>query len=147
MRVALEQAEAASRLGEVPIGAVVVSGGRVLAAAHNERELRKSPTAHAEILALERAAASRESWRLDDCTLYVTLEPCPMCAGAILQARIARLAFGAFDPKAGACGTLYSLTEDPRFNHRTPTVGGVLADPCAAVLSRFFADRRAEGKK
>ena len=147
MRLALDEAAAAARRGEVPVGAVVVKDGVAIAAAGNEREARQNPTAHAEIVALTRAANALGHWRLDDCTLYVTLEPCPMCAGALVQARIDRLVFGAADPKAGACGTLYSITDDPRLNHRIETVGGVLAAEGAAALTAFFAARRAEGKK
>ena len=147
MRLALAEARAAAARGEVPVGAVVVRDGAALAAAGNEREARQDPTAHAEMLALARAAAAQGHWRLDGCTLYATLEPCPMCAGALVQARVARLVFGAHDPKAGACGTLYRITEDPRLNHRIETVSAVLATEGAAVLQAFFAARRAEGKK
>src|SRR5262245_34696954 len=147
MRLALAEAEKAFALDEAPIGAVIVANGRVIATGFNEKELRGDPTAHAEILAIQRAAISRVDWRLDDCTLYATLEPCPMCAGAAVQARIATIVYGATDPKAGACGTLYRLTEDPRLNHRCTPVGGVLAGPCGEILTRFFAARRAEGKK
>jgi tRNA(adenine34) deaminase len=147
MRAALAEAAAAAARGEVPVGAVVVRNGVAVAAGGNEREARQDPTAHAEMLALVRAAAATGHWRLDGCTLYVTLEPCPMCAGALVQARLAKVVFGAADPKAGACGTLYRIADDPRLNHRVETVGGVLAAEGAALLTAFFAARRAEGKK
>ncbi len=147
MRLALAEAAAAAARGEVPVGAVVVRNGVALAAAGNEREARQDPTAHAEVLALVRASAATGHWRLDGCTLYVTLEPCPMCAGALVQARLAKVVFGAADPKAGACGTLFRIADDPRLNHRVETVGGVLAAEGAAALTAFFAARRAEGKK
>ncbi len=116
-------------------------------AAHNQRELLRDPTAHAEMIAITQAAESRQSWRLDDCTLYVTLEPCPMCAGAILLARIPTLVYGATDPKAGAVHTLYRMLDDPRLNHRTQVVSGILAEPCGQILSRFFQEQRRMGKK
>lgn len=147
MMRALAEAERAAARGEVPIGAVLVRGEQLLASDHNRREEREDPTAHAEILVLRSAAAALGTWRLLDCWLYVTLEPCPMCAGAIVQAQLGRLIFGAANPKAGACGSLYRLTEDARLNHQVATVGGVLADSCAAVLSRFFQQQRAAGKK
>ncbi len=143
MRAALDEAASAARHGDVPIGAVVLHGGRIVARAHNERELRGDPTAHAEILALRAAAdAVGDGWRLEDATLVVTLEPCPMCAGAALGARLGRLVYGAADPKAGACGSLYNLCADPRLNHEIALVHGVLGAECAEVLSRFFAERR-----
>ncbi len=142
MRLAIEEARRAPVHGDVPVGAVAIAGGRVVAARHNERELRSDPTAHAEMLALRDAATSLSTWRLDDVVLVVTLEPCAMCAGALVAARVGRLVFGAVDPKAGACGSLYQLCTDPRLNHEFPVHGGVLADECAALLSRFFADRR-----
>jgi tRNA(adenine34) deaminase len=147
MRIALEEAEQALRENEVPIGAVIVHEDRVIARAHNQREQLRDPTAHAEMIAITQAAESRQSWRLDGCTLYVTLEPCPMCAGAILQARLPLLVYGAADPKAGAVDTLFRLLDDPRLNHRTATVAGVLAEPCGAILSRFFQEQRRLGKK
>ena len=146
MRIALEEAEQALREDEVPIGAVIVHDGRLIARAHNQREQLRDPTAHAEMIAITRAAESRGSWRLEGCTLYVTLEPCPMCAGAILQARIAALVYGASDPKAGAVDTLYRLLDDPRLNHRTQTTSGVLAEPCGQLLSRFFQEQRQKKK-
>lgn len=143
MQLALDQAAQAAKHGDVPIGAVVVNGeGAVIAAAGNERELQQDPTAHAEIIALRQAASALGSWRLLDCTLYVTLEPCAMCAGAIVLSRIPRLVFGTDDPKAGACGSTVSLLDEPRFNHRPEVQGGILADQCAAVLREFFAAQR-----
>ena len=143
MLLALEQARLAGSAGEVPVGAVVRdAGGAVLAACGNERERRADPTAHAELLALREAAARLGSWRLQGCTLTVSLEPCPMCAGALVAARVDRLVFGAADPKAGACGSLYNLCVDPRLNHELEVVGGVLEEECAGVLREFFAERR-----
>ena len=142
MRRALEEAEEAARKGEVPVGAVVARGDEILATAHNERETAGDPTAHAELLALRRAAERLGGWRLSGCTLYATLEPCPMCAGALLAARVARLVFGAPDPKAGACGSLYNLCVDPRLNHELAVVPGLRAEACADVLTRFFRNRR-----
>jgi tRNA(adenine34) deaminase len=147
MRIALEEAEQAFREDEVPVGAAIVYEGRLIARAHNQREQLHDPTAHAEMVAITQAAESRQSWRLDGCTLYVTLEPCPMCAGAILQARIPMLVYGAADPKAGAVDTLFRLLADSRLNHRVETVSGVLAGPCGEVLSRFFQQQRRLGKK
>ncbi len=145
--LALEEAEAAFREDEVPIGAVIVCDGRVIARAHNQREQLRDPTAHAEMIAITQAAEARQSWRLEGCVLYVTLEPCPMCAGAILQARIPVVVYGATDPKAGAVDTLYRLLDDPRLNHRVQSIGGVLAEPCGQILSRFFQAQRKLGKK
>ncbi len=142
MKAALELARDAMALGEVPVGAVVVREGRILSQAHNLRETLNDPTAHAERLALTRAGRTLGTWRLEECTLYVTLEPCPMCAGAIVQSRIARLVYGASDPKAGACSSLYRLIDDPRFNHRVEFTAGVLAPECGALLSEFFQSRR-----
>jgi tRNA(adenine34) deaminase len=142
MRLALTEAGAAFSHGDVPVGAVVVHDGAVIARRHNEREQRRDPTAHAELLALRDAAAALGRWRLDDCTLVVTLEPCVMCAGAAIAARIGRLVYGAPDLKAGAAGSLYNVAADPRLNHNPPVVHGVLAAECAALLSGFFADRR-----
>ena len=147
MRMALEQAEQALEEDEVPVGAVVVHGGRLVAAAHNQREQLRDPTAHAEMIALTQAALALDSWRLDDCTLYVTLEPCPMCAGAILQARLPLMVYGAADPKAGAVHSLYELLSDPALNHQTQAVSGILAEPCGAILTRFFQRQRRLGKK
>ena len=142
MRAALAEAAQAVAHGDVPVGAVAIVNGRVLSARHNERELRLDPTAHAEILALQDAAAALGTWRLGDVTLVVTLEPCAMCAGALVAARVGRLVFGAVDPKAGACGSLYQLCADPRLNHELPVTGGVLAAQCGAMLEEFFAGRR-----
>lgn len=147
MRLALQEAQQALEEEEVPVGAVIVHDGRVIARAHNQREQLRDPTAHAEMIAITQAAESLGSWRLDDCTLYATLEPCPMCAGAILQARIASLVYGAADPKAGAVQTLYQLLSDPRLNHRTQAVSGVLVAECGAILTRFFQQQRRLGKK
>jgi tRNA(adenine34) deaminase len=147
MQLALAEAEQALREDEVPIGAVIVRDGRVIAQAHNQREQLRDPTAHAEMIAITQAAESLQSWRLDGCTLYVTLEPCPMCAGAIVQARIPLVVYGAADPKAGAVETLYRLLDDPRLNHRAETVPGVLGGPCGEILSRFFREQRRLGKK
>jgi len=147
MRLALEEAELAWREEEVPIGAVIVHDGRVIASAHNQREQLHDPTAHAEIIAITQAAEALGSWRLEGCTLYVTLEPCPMCAGAILQARVPVVVYGALDPKAGAVDSLFQLLSDPRLNHRCQIVPGVLAEPCGQVLTRFFQEQRRLGKK
>ena len=147
MQLALEEAEQAMFENEVPVGAVIVYDGRTIARAHNQREQLRDPTAHAEMIAITQAAESRGSWRLDGCTLYVTLEPCPMCAGAILQARIPTVVFGAADPKAGAVQTLFHLLDDSRLNHRVETIGGVLAASCGEILSRFFQEQRRQGKK
>ena len=147
MRAALEQARQAFSEDEVPVGAVVVHDGRLIGAAHNQRESLHDPTAHAEMIAITQAAEARQSWRLDGCTLYVTLEPCPMCAGAILLARIPTIVYGATDPKAGAVHTLYRLLDDPRLNHRSLAVSGILADECGQILSDFFRKQRDLGKK
>ena len=147
MQMALSEAREAFAVGEVPVGAVVVHEGRVIGRAHNQREMLRDPTAHAEMIALTQAAGALGSWRLTDCTLYVTLEPCPMCAGAIVQARIAEVVFGATDPKAGACGTLYQIASDARLNHQARVVTGVLSEACSAVLQEFFLKQRSLGKK
>jgi tRNA(adenine34) deaminase len=143
MALALEAARAAGEAGEVPIGAVVVVDGEVVATAGNERECRGDPTAHAEVLALRAAAERLGSWRLDGATLYVTLEPCPMCAGALVAARVARVVFGAANVEAGACGTLYNLCVDPRLNHEVAVTHGVEADAASALLTEFFSTKRA----
>jgi tRNA(adenine34) deaminase len=142
MRLALREAQRALEHDDVPIGAVIVHDGEVIAAARNERELRQDPTAHAELLALREAAAALGSWRVLDAVLYVTLEPCAMCAGAIVLARLARIVFGAWDPKAGAAGSVLDVLAEPRLNHRPEVAGGLLADDCGALLSSFFASRR-----
>jgi tRNA(adenine34) deaminase len=142
MGLALTQAHAALEHGDVPVGAVGVVGGRVVASDHNRRELLGDPTAHAELLVLRAAAASSGGWRLADLTLVVTLEPCPMCAGALVAARVGRLVFGATDPRAGGCGSLYNLCVDPRLNHEVPVTPGVRATECAELLAAFFTARR-----
>jgi tRNA(adenine34) deaminase len=147
MRLALSEAEAALVENEVPIGAVIVHAGHVVAAAHNQREQLRDPTAHAEMIAITQAAEALGSWRLEGCTLYVTLEPCPMCAGAIVQARVPLVVYGAADPKAGAVQTLFQLLTDRRLNHQAQIVPGVLAEQCGAILTRFFQDQRRLGKK
>jgi tRNA(adenine34) deaminase len=142
MDAAVTEARLALAHDDVPVGAVVVHAGAIVAAGHNERELRQDPTAHAELLALQRAAAARGSWRLLDTTLYVTLEPCAMCAGAIVLARVPRVVYGTVDPKAGAAGSVLDVLAEPRLNHRPVVEGGPLADECAALLRAFFAERR-----
>ncbi len=143
MEVALDEGRAALAHGDVPVGAVVLDPvGDVLATGHNERELTGDPTAHAEVVALRRAAQEAGSWHLDECTLVVTLEPCTMCAGATVSARIARLVFGAFDPKAGAVSSLWDVVRDPRLPHRVDVVGGIAPEPCGALLRDFFERRR-----
>jgi tRNA(adenine34) deaminase len=144
MELALAEARTAGREGEVPVGAVSLVDGQMIAARHNERERSADPTAHAEMLVLRDTAAAIGNWRLQDVTVVVTLEPCPMCAGALVAARVGRLVFGASDPRAGACGTLYNLCVDPRLNHELPVTGGVRADQCGALLSSFFAAKRGE---
>lgn len=148
MELALQEASVAAEADEVPVGAVVVSLDHgIIGQAHNQRELLNDPTAHAEMIALTQAAQALGSWRLENCILYVSLEPCPMCAGAVVQARVPYVVYGAIDPKAGSCDTLYRITSDPRLNHRAQVIGGVLADRCAAVLTDFFAAKRRLGKK
>ena len=142
MRLALKEAERALQHGDVPIGAVIVRDGEVIGSACNERERSADPTAHAEILALRAAAAAVGSWRLDDSTLYVTLEPCPMCAGAIVLGRVPRLVYGPQDPRAGAALSLYNIVQDDRLNHQVELTTGVLEEECADLLRSFFEDRR-----
>ena len=142
MRLALEEARRCARHGDVPVGAVVVRASLALARAGNARELTQDPTAHAEVIALRGAATELRSWHLEGCTLFVTLEPCAMCTGAAVLARLDRVVFGATDPKAGFAGSLGNLLQDPRLNHRTKLDGGVLADECADVLREFFRERR-----
>lgn len=142
MRLALEEARAAAAEDEVPVGAIVVAAGRVVASAHNQREQLADPTAHAEMIALTQAAAALGSWRLEGCTLYVTLEPCPMCAMALMHARFRRVVFGAPDPKSGAAGGVIDLFAQRQLNHHTQVQGGVLAGPCGDLLRGFFAERR-----
>jgi tRNA(adenine34) deaminase len=142
MKEALEEAKKAYELDEVPIGAVVVKDGKIIGRGHNLREREQDPTLHAEIIAIRQAAAELGSWRLTDCELYVTIEPCPMCAGAILQSRIPRVIYGARDPKAGCAGSLYNLLEDSRFNHRAEVVEGVLEEECAEIIRGYFRQKR-----
>ena len=142
MRIALAEARRALAEGELPVGCAIVKDGELVAAGHNERERTGDPTAHAEIVAIRRAAAALGGWRLEGCELYVTLEPCPMCAGAISQARVPRLVYGASDPRYGCAGSVYRIPEDPAFNHFCISDGGVLAEECAALLRKFFEARR-----
>ena len=145
MAMAITQAELAEAHHDVPVGAVVVRDGVVIAARHNERELTGDPTAHAEVLAIRDAAARLGNWHLDECTIYVTLEPCAMCAGALVNSRMARVVFGATDPKAGAGGSVYNLLAEPRLNHRCVVETGLLAEQCGMLLKSFFAARRGPG--
>ena len=147
MQRALEQARMAFDEGEVPIGAVIVRHEQIIAEAHNQREALRDPTAHAEMIAITQAAEALGGWRLLECTLYVTLEPCPMCAGAIVQARIPTVIYGTTDLKAGACHTLYNITDDARLNHQSTVIGGVMAEECRNILREFFAVQRSLGKK
>jgi len=142
MLAALQEAQAAADREEVPIGAVIAYEGKIIGRAHNQRETLNDPTAHAEMIALTQAASYLESWRLHGCTMYVTLEPCPMCAGALVLARIDRLVFGPFDPKAGACGSVYNIVEDSRLNHRMEVVSCFMEEPCRAILQEFFTRKR-----
>lgn len=142
MQYALKEAERAFEEGEVPVGCVIVHEGEIVGKAHNQRETLQDPTAHAEILAITQAASKLGSWRLEDTRMYVTLEPCAMCAGAIILARVAEVHFAAFDPKAGCCGSLMNLLEDTRFNHRPVVHSGLMADECGAILTSFFRDIR-----
>ncbi len=147
MQQALELARRALDSHDVPVGALVVHESRVIGRGYNQREKLHDPTAHAEMIALSAAAEYLGQWRLDDCTLYVTLEPCTMCAGALVLARLPRLVYAAADPKAGACGSLFEITQDARLNHRVETTAGVLAEPAAELLREFFRNRRAQGDK
>lgn len=147
MEQALAAAELAAAQNEVPVGALIVRDGQILATGYNLREQAKNPTAHAELLAINRAAGVLGDWRLEHCTLYVTLEPCVMCAGAILLARIPRVVYGASDPKAGAVSSLHQLLTDPRLNHRCDVTGGILAERCGKILTEFFQAQRRLGKK
>ncbi|MCS1352725.1 tRNA adenosine(34) deaminase TadA [Mechercharimyces sp. CAU 1602] len=144
MRVAIEEAEHARAIGEVPIGAVIVRHGEIIGRGYNLRETKGDPTAHAEMVAIRAAASRLEAWRLMDCELYVTLEPCPMCAGAIVQARVERVIYGTPDPKGGCAGTLMNLLQEPRFNHRVDVVSDVLRTECASLLTSFFRQLRAK---
>ncbi|MEC2074287.1 tRNA adenosine(34) deaminase TadA [Alkalihalophilus marmarensis] len=147
MKLALREADAAEQIGEVPIGAVIVKDGEVIAAAHNRRECDHQAIAHAELLAIKEACDVLGSWRLSGCTLYVTLEPCPMCAGAIVQSRLDLVVYGAADPKAGCAGTLMNLLDDPRFNHRAEVISGCLETECGERLTTFFRKLRAKRKE
>ena len=142
MHEALQEARAARQQGELPVGCVITYEGKIIARAHNEREQSHDPTAHAEVVAIRRAAKHLNRWRLNGCTIYVTLEPCPMCDGAISQARLDRLVYGAPDPNQGCAGSVYRIPEDPAFTHFCPSDGGVLKDECRAELDAFFAQRR-----
>lgn len=146
MKLALKQAQKAMKKDEVPVGAVIVHKGKVIASAGNARETKKDPLAHAEILAIKKASKKLGGWRLPDCSLYVTLEPCPMCAGAIINSRIDNVIFGAYDPKAGAFGSLYNMAEG-KLNHTPNVVGGVLRDECASLISGYFKQKRLSNKK
>jgi tRNA(adenine34) deaminase len=144
MKLAIEQAKIAEENGDVPIGAVIVYQNQIIGKAYNQREQLNDPTAHAEIIALTQAAAALESWRLNGCTIYVTLEPCPMCAGALVLSRMDRLVYGCDDPKTGACKSLYNIVQDERLNHRLEVTSGVLAEDCSKLLQDFFQRRRIE---
>lgn len=146
MRVAIDAAHIAEENGDVPIGAVIVKDGQIIGKGYNQREQLQDPTAHAEMIALTAAATAVESWRLDGCTIYVTLEPCPMCAGALVLARIDRLVYGCDDPKTGAVKSLYNIVTDERLNHSLEVTSGVLADYCSELLQKFFVRRRKENK-
>lgn len=147
MQLAIEQARVAEENGDVPIGAVIIHNNQVIAKAYNQREQLQDPTAHAEIIALTQAAAALENWHLNGCTMYVTLEPCPMCAGALVLARIDRLVYGCDDPKTGAVKSLYTIVQDGRLNHRLEVTSGVLADECSQILQEFFETRRTENSE
>ncbi len=142
MEQAIKQAIRAAQIGEVPVGAVLVKDHQIIAQGHNMRETLNDPTAHAEIMVIREAAQLMGTWRLLDTTLFVTMEPCPMCAGAILQARIGKLVFGAYDPKAGCAGTIYNILNDKRFNHRVEVFGGICEEKCKALMKQFFQKRR-----
>ena len=146
MRIAIDQANIAAENGDVPIGAVVVYKDQLIAKAYNQREQLADPTAHAEIIALTQAAAARENWHLNGCTIYVTLEPCPMCAGALVLSRMDRLVYSCDDPKSGAVKSLYNIVQDERLNHRLEVTSGVLADDCSKLLQDFFQQRRTKKK-
>jgi len=147
MRVAIEAAKIAEENGDVPIGAVIVFENQIIGKAYNQREQLSDPTAHAEIIALTQAAAALQSWRLNGCTMYVTLEPCPMCAGALVLARMDKLVYGCDDPKTGACKSLYNIVQDERLNHRLEVTSGVLAEECSKLLQDFFLRRRIENNQ
>ncbi len=147
MKIAIEQAKIAEENGDVPIGAVIVHNSQIIAKAYNQREQLQDPTAHAEIIALTQAAAALENWHLNGCTMYVTLEPCPMCAGALVLARIDRLVYGCDDPKTGAVKSLYNIVQDGRLNHQLEVTSGVLAGECSQILQEFFEKRRTENSE
>ena len=147
MQAAIEEAKKAQNLGEVPIGAVIVKDGEIIARGYNLRETSQLSNAHAEMIAIAKANEMVGSWRLEDCTLYVTLEPCPMCAGALVQSRIPTVVFGAHDPKGGCCGTIYNLLDESKFNHRCELVSGVLEEECGQLLSDFFRNLRQKKKQ
>lgn len=147
MKIAIEQAQIAQENGDVPIGAIIVHNDTIIAKAYNQKEQLQDPTAHAEIIALTQAAAARQSWRLEGCTMYVTLEPCPMCAGALVLARIERLVYGCDDAKTGAVKSLYNMVQDDRLNHKIEVTSSVLADDCSKLLQQFFQKRRSENIK
>lgn len=142
MSIAIEEAHKAELIGEVPIGAIIVKDGEIIGRGYNLRETTHDPTAHAEMVAIREACERLDAWRLIDCTLYVTLEPCPMCAGAIVQSRVKRVVYGTSDPKAGCAGTLMNLLQEPRFNHETELTSGVLQQECASLLTQFFRNLR-----
>ena len=144
IRIALDQAAIAEENSDVPIGAVIVYENQIIGKAYNQREQLQDPTAHAEIIALTQAAGALGTWRLHGCTMYVTLEPCPMCAGALVLARVDRLVYGCADPKTGACGSLYNIVQDDRLNHRLKVTSGILAEQCSQLLQDFFQHRRVE---
>lgn len=147
MQQAIEEARKAQVIGEVPIGAIIVKDGQIIARAHNLRETDQLSTAHAELLAIHQANKAVGSWRLEECTLYVTLEPCPMCAGAIVQSRIPTVVYGAKDPKGGCCGTIYNLLEEVKFNHQCKVISGVLEEECGQLLTQFFKELRQKKKQ
>jgi len=146
MNIAFREAQKAYEIQEIPVGAVIIHEGRVIAKAHNQRELLRDPTAHAEMIAITQAASHLQSWRLENCAMYVTLEPCPMCAGAIVLARIPEIIFGAVDPKAGAGGSLMNILQDPRLNHRVEITSGIMKTECEAILKDFFAHLRRQDR-
>ena len=146
MREALKQAAAAAEAGEVPVGAVIVQNGRILGRAHNQVEQLRDATAHAEMIALTQASESVGNWRLSGCVIYVTMEPCPMCAGALVLSRVSKIVYGADDPIAGACGTVFNIVAEPKLNHRIPVVKGILAEECGSTVREFFRKRRKETK-
>ena len=147
MQIAIEQAKKAKELDEVPVGAVIVKDGKIIAKGKNKKNYKNNSLYHAELIALNKAMKKFNDWHLYDCDLYVTLEPCPMCAGACINARLGRIIFGAYDPKAGCCGSIYNLPEDKRFNHRPEIIGGIKEKECAEILSNYFKDKRKSKKE